>query len=187
MQLPKMTEYAHYLIDILLQAGDRAIDATCGNGHDTLFLAKKVGISGQVYAFDIQEQAINNTKNRLLEAGVYEQVKLIQDSHAFLKKYVSESVKVILFNLGYLPGGNKDITTILDSSIVAIKDGLALLQKGGLMLLVVYPGHPAGKVERDTIDPWAAQLDDREFQVVKIHYYNQTSEAPYVLAIHRRQ
>lgn len=186
MRLPKMTEYAHYLINTILQEGDQVIDATCGNGNDTLFLAQKVGSSGQVYAFDIQEQAIANTRMRLSEAGVVERVKLIHDSHAMMNLYITDPVKIILFNLGYLPGGNKEITTILESSLVAIKNGLEILQKGGLMVLVIYPGHPEGKVERDTIDPWAQKLDDREFQVVKIHYHNQTSDAPYVLAIHRR-
>lgn len=186
MRLPKMTEYAHYLITSILQVGDAAIDATCGNGHDTLFLAQKVGPNGQVYAFDIQEQAIHTTKERLLAAGVMDQVKVVHDSHSLMKNYVSKPVKVILFNLGYLPGGNKDITTTLDSSMVALQAGLELLQAGGLMVLVVYPGHPQGKIEREVIDPWTQQLDAREYQVVKINYYNQTDAAPYVLAIHRR-
>ncbi len=186
MRLPKMTEFAHYLIGQVLQEGDTVIDATCGNGHDTVFLANRVGPSGQVFAFDIQEQAVLHTKERLMQLGIAERVTLIHETHAKLLFYVREPVKVIVFNLGYLPGGNKEITTMRDTSMVAIQHGLELLQKGGLLVVVVYPGHDEGKIEQREIDPWVAELNEREYQVLKIHYHNQKNDAPYILAIHRR-
>lgn len=186
MRLPKMTEFAHYLITQIVQVGDIVIDATCGNGHDTLFLAELVGESGQVYAFDIQQEAIELTAKRLTTAKLVDRVTLIHASHADLLEHIAAPVKCVLFNLGYLPGGNKEITTILETSMVAIQRALELLQTGGLLVIVVYPGHEAGKVERESIDPWTASLDEHTYQVVKLQYYNQSDTAPYVLAIHRR-
>lgn len=186
MRIPKMTDHAHYLLGQAIQAGDTVIDATCGNGYDTVFLAQCVGESGKVYAFDIQEQAIVQTRRRLEEANLLDRVALVHDSHANLHNYVIVPVNAVVFNLGYLPGGNKEITTMLHSSMVAIQHGLELLQKGGVLIIVVYLGHDEGKIEQATIDPWAAQLDAREYQVLKLDYHNQSNEAPYILAIYRR-
>lgn len=186
MRLPKMTEYAHDWLARVVQAGDVVIDATCGNGYDALFLAQAVGDEGRVYAFDIQEQALATTEERLRAADALQQVTLIHDSHAHVQQYVPHRVKAILFNLGYLPGGDKDITTTVESSLIAIQAGLELLEVGGVLVVVVYPGHTAGAVERAAIDPWAAGLDARTYQVTKIHYHNQGDHAPYTLAILRR-
>lgn len=185
IRLPKMTEYAHQLLGEILTEGDMAIDATCGNGHDTLFLAQRVGENGRIFAFDIQEKAIRNTSERLERAGVKERVITILDSHAKMKEHISEEVKAIIFNLGYLPGGDKQVTTKAETTLAALKVSLELLQKGGLLLIVLYPGHEEGKVESDLLLSWAKGLESERYKVLRVDYLNLHNDPPYILAIYR--
>jgi tRNA G37 N-methylase Trm5 len=185
IRLPKMTEYAHQLLGEILTEGDMAIDATCGNGHDTLFLAQRVGENGRIYAFDIQERAIRNTSERLERAGVRERVITILDSHAKMKEHISEEAKAIIFNLGYLPGGDKQVTTKAETTLAALKVSLELLQKGGLLLVVLYPGHEEGKVESDLLLSWAKGLESERYKVLRVDYLNLNNDPPYILAIYR--
>lgn len=141
-----------------------AIDATCGNGFDTVFLAG-LGFN-EVIAFDVQTQAIENTQARLFDAG-FEQVKLINEGHEHLTKHVSQPIDCAMFNFGYLPsiepGGdsNKDITTQRDSSICGLKAALSKLSANGLISLLCYPGHPQGAQEVEAIRGWLNQIDDQ--------------------------
>ena len=97
---------ARKYISSCVSDGDRVIDATCGNGHDTLFLAKIVGEKGKVFSFDIQPEALVNTR-RLLEANnLADRVHLIQSGHERMDSHVHEKVAAVMFNLDYLPGGN---------------------------------------------------------------------------------
>ena len=130
-----MSEYilrsARYLadecIERVVKSGDIAIDATMGNGHDTEKLARLVGENGHVYAFDVQEQAVNNTRTRLLEAGLAERATLHLASHDQMAELVLEPVRLVMFNLGWLPGGDKRITTRLESTLKAVNASLSLL------------------------------------------------------------
>ena len=112
-------ELSHKYIKDVVNAGDTVIDATAGNGNDTLFLAQLVGSEGKVYAFDIQEKAVENTKNRLAENGVF-WCDVILDGHQNMKNYVDTVVKAVMFNFGYLPGGDKSVFTHKETSIPAI-------------------------------------------------------------------
>lgn len=185
MRLPKMTELAHDLLGRYIKEGDIVIDATAGNGHDTLFLAKRVGEQGKVYAFDIQEEALQHTKERIESFGC-NNVHLIHDSHERLYDYVKDPIQAVIFNLGYLPGGNKKITTNAQSSIVAIQRSLALLKGGGIAVVVVYLGHTEGKAESEIIDQWITSLDEQRYHVLKVQYVNRTIDPPYILAIHKQ-
>ena len=133
-----------------IKQGGTVVDFTMGNGHDTLWLADQVGKDGRVYAFDIQPQALENTKKLLEEHGV-DNATLILDSHANVKEYVKESICVGMFNLGFLPGGDKSITTKHESSLAAIKAGIELLCDDGALLIAVYPGHEEGTIEVNLI------------------------------------
>ena len=132
-----------------------AVDATCGNGHDTLFLAK-LGFK-QVYAFDIQQQAINNTQQQINQQG-HKNVTLFKTSHEALTDNVSETVDCIMFNLGYLPNADKNITTTEQTSLNALEQSIKLLANEGLVSVLCYPGHPEGAKETTTIQSWVATL-----------------------------
>ena len=125
--------------------GDFVIDATAGNGKDTEFLCGLVGREGKVLAFDIQEQAVENTRQRLQEHGWSDVGEVVLDSHANMGKYAQEnSVDCIVFNLGWLPGGDHTVFTHADSTIAAIEAGLKLLRKDGVMCVSIYYGGASG-------------------------------------------
>lgn len=129
-----------------LGKGDICADFTMGNGHDTLFLCETVGDGGHVYAFDIQEKALNSTRERLISAGIPEdRYTLIHDSHHLMKNYIDRPIKAGMFNLGYMPGsGNKALTTMRSTTLPAVETALDLLGDDAILLIAVYPGHPEG-------------------------------------------
>lgn len=186
MPLLPALAFARQLIEGRLKNGGRALDGTAGNGRDTLFLAQLAGGSGKVWAFDIQAQALSNTAGLLRENGVEERVELIAASHADLADYVREPLDAAMFNFGYLPGGDKTVTTKADSSVLAIQAAAALLAEGGLLTAVVYSGHPAGRTEAATIEQWAAALPQEQYQVLHYRFTNQRNHPPQLLAIEKR-
>lgn len=186
MPLLPALAFARQLIEGRLKNGGRALDGTAGNGRDTLFLAQLVGGNGKVWAFDIQAQALSNTAGLLRENGVEERVELIATSHADLADYVREPLDAAMFNFGYLPGGDKTVTTKADSSVRAMQATAALLAEGGLLTAVVYSGHPAGRAEAAAIEQWAAALPQEQYQVLHYRFTNQRNYPPQLLAIEKR-
>ncbi|WP_238457804.1 tRNA (mnm(5)s(2)U34)-methyltransferase [Desulforamulus ferrireducens] len=175
----------HFLLEIL-QEGDTALDGTMGNGHDTLMLAQAVGARGKVYAFDIQTQAINKTREKLAAANVLdERVQLIQDSHHKLSEYIVGPLQGAIYNLGYLPGSDKEIITRTDTTLAALQQTLELLSKGGRLVIVVYPGHPGGQEEKEAIEDMASRLDARQYKVLKVNLLNCPPSAPGVILIEK--
>ena len=163
-----LTELAHTLVRAVLQPGDIAIDATAGNGHDTLFLAECVGPTGTVYSFDIQLAALAVTSMRLAAANL-SNVILLQRSHAQMRSALPNvrpgKVAAVMLNLGYLPGGDKRLTTQTASTITAIRDGLTLIAPGGIMTIVVYPGHRGGANEATAVERLLNELPPASFEV----------------------
>jgi predicted methyltransferase len=159
--LPKL---AHELASTYLQAGDIAIDATVGNGHDTAFLLAKVGKKGHVYGFDIQATAIVATRRQCADA---DNLTLITDSHAKLADYIPTGqvgkIKACLFNLGYLPGGDKRIITRSESTLQALDAACEVLMASGVLTVLAYPGHPDGDQETTQVAAWCAQLPPKQF------------------------
>lgn len=153
-----LTRIAHELLTAHIQDGDRAIDATMGNGHDTLFLAEQVGESGQVQAFDIQTSAIEQTTAKLRDAGVAERVALHATGHQCMLQNVPDNwqgnTSAITFNLGYLPGGDKTITTLPESTLLALAHSSQLLAPGGKLSILAYRGHPGGQQETQQVLAW---------------------------------
>ena len=186
MPLLPALAFARQLIEGRLKNGGRALDGTAGNGRATLFLAQLVGGNGKVWAFDIQAQALSNTAGLLRENGVEERVELIATSHADLADYVREPLDAAMFNFGYLPGGDKTVTTKADSSVRAMQAAAALLAEGGLLTAVVYSGHPAGRAEAAAIEQWAAALPQEQYQVLHYRFTNQRNHPPQLLAIEKR-
>jgi len=160
-----------------------AVDATCGNGHDTLWLSEHFR---KVYAFDIQKEAIRATAARLAEAGK-ENVELICGSHENMEDYVKEPVQVIIFNLGYLPGGSRDVTTDRRSTLRALEASLNLLVVDGLLCVTMYQGHEAGCEERRAVLEWARGLDKGIYHCVHTDMVNQPNHPPEVLWITKKK
>ncbi|MDA8235221.1 MAG: methyltransferase domain-containing protein [Clostridia bacterium] len=183
--LPNAVILAKEYVAKALGPGGRAVDATAGNGHDTLFLARLAGEEGRVYAFDIQQAALDNTLERLRAAGVDKQVKLTLAGHEEMAGYVTEPVDVVMFNLGYLPGGDHGIITRPETTLVAVKEGLTLLKPGGLMTLVVYHGHAGGAEEAREVDEFAAGLTQEEFAVARLSFLNRRQAPHYVIIIEK--
>jgi len=173
-------DYAHLLLKEYIFKDDIVVDATMGNGHDTLFLSR---ISKKVYAFDIQEKAILETNKKLI-ANQITNVELILDSHEHINHHV-DFYKAVIFNLGYLPNGDKSITTRTESTIHAIKNVLPKIPVDGFIQLVVYMGHDEGKNESKSLDAFLNHLDSDIFKVVKIELPYQDNYPPHILMIHK--
>lgn len=181
----RITTVTHHILSEVIKEGDIVLDGTVGNGNDTLFLAKGVGNNGKVYGFDIQEQAIKKTKERLIENKVDKSVKLIHDSHDNIAKYITEELDIAVFNLGYLPGGDKSIVTKAKSTINAINQCLGLLKYKGLLSVTVYYGHEGGVAEKNAVESFVTHIDSRQYNVVKIDYINRPNNPPYLYLMER--
>lgn len=177
--------WARELIQPALFPGARAIDATMGNGHDTLALCELVGESGHVYAFDVQPEAIAATRARLENAGVLNRATLICAGHEHIAQLVPEPADAIVFNLGWLPGAEHGVTTRTETTLSAVNQALAALKEDGVMTICVYPGHAEGARERDALIEWAKEIDPRRFDTLIKAYLNQPNDPPLMLAIHR--
>lgn len=158
----RLVQKAHDLLLREIQEGDMAVDATVGNGHDTVFLAQIVGDSGRVYGFDVQATAIHNTRERLQQAGLAHRVVLIQSSHEVmddqLPASLRENIAAIVFNLGYLPGSDKSIITQSHSTRSALSAASGLIKPGGVISVMVYPDHPGGEEESAEVQDWIVDL-----------------------------
>jgi hypothetical protein len=178
--------WARELISDALSRGGVAIDATMGNGHDTLWLCGLVGETGRVYAFDIQAQAVANTASRLAESGMSERAVLFHAGHETMAEHVKERADAIVFNLGWLPGGEKSVTTLTDTTLAAVNAATELLAASGVMTICIYPGHSEGAREKNALLSWAEALDPSIFDVMLRAYLNQPNDPPLMLAIRRR-
>lgn len=168
-----------------VRPGDATIDATCGNGNDTLLLAGLVGASGKVWAFDIQEDAIETTARRLTEAGNAGLVELILGGHETMAQHVTVPVGAVVFNLGYLPGGDRAVVTHAETTISALDQAAKLLKPGGILAVTVYPGHDGGAREHLAVDDWATRCDQRAFHAWRMGQLNVPATAPYFIMVQK--
>jgi len=182
---------ARYLAAEILRAvlspGDRAIDATMGNGHDTALLCSLVGPEGRVYAFDVQPAALEATRRRLAEEGIAGQAELFLLGHEHMREAVGEPVKAIVFNLGWLPGGDHRITTLTETTLPAIQQALALLLPMGVLVICVYPGHPEGEREQEMVTRLLSSLSPREYNVLMQQFLNAGAGAPLCFAVQKQR
>lgn len=165
----RLTRKVHQILEDVLRSGDLAIDATAGNGHDTLKMASLVGATGEVVAVDVQKAALASTRARVEAEGLADRLRLVQANHAsFLGNPgfpPARRAGAIVFNLGYLPGSNKEITTRPDTTIEALTAGLHLLRPGGGLLVTAYRGHPGGLAEARAVESWIRSLDPAAWTV----------------------
>ena len=185
----RLTERAHQLIAEVLPRGGRAIDATSGNGHDTLFLAQQVGSTGHVFAVDIQPAAIATTQLRLATADCAKVCDLRVLDHAQLKHALPLAFRgttdTVLFNLGYLPGGDHTLITQVASTLPALEVSLGTLRIGGRLVVVVYPGHEGGPEESKQVAEFGKRCAAQGHEVHVDHYDPQTRN-PWILSVTRR-
>ena len=181
----------------VLQPGDLAVDLTAGKGRDTLALARAVGSTGQVVAFDLQSTAIEQStdflKNHGFEVNLWpidqllpEQpgIFLIQACHSTLDKMLQHPAKVIMANLGYLPGGDQSLVTRPDSTLAALQQSLPLLALGGRLIVTIYPSHPGGEEESGAVSALFFNLSRDQWLVLSLRAANRC-EAPYLLVAER--
>lgn len=193
MGLMSVLSYARKLIEERVGPGDTVIDATVGNGVDTLFLARLTGEQGNVYGFDIQPEALAKTEEKLASETypLSSTVHLLLRSHAEMKEALPDSlqgeVSAVMFNLGYLPGYDQDIITHPDSTLPALNAAIALLKPRGILTLIVYPGHEGGQPESVAVLNWASKLSQEHYHVLSYRFLNRGSVPSYLIAVEKRQ
>lgn len=185
-----LVDKVHEILAEVIQPGDFVIDATVGNGYDTVFLAQAVGDTGSVLGFDVQIQALENTRRVLQEHNLQGRVRLLLQSHNELIHYISTDMcsrlKAVVFNLGYLPGSNKMLTTCSRATLSALNGALSQLMPGGVITVVAYRGHSGGAEEARAVLDWATQQDPAEFAVTVIKPPVPSEKSPLLVIINKR-
>jgi len=180
---------AHDLLSDILKPGDITIDATVGNGHDTLFLAGQITPSGQVFGFDIQQQAIDSARDKLQHNALSDCLTLFHSSHLEMAEkipaHLHGNIKAIMFNLGYLPGGDKSLITQATSTLTALNIACQLLTTNGVITVLAYPGHPGGDRETGLIKDWCGQLNAEQFAVSTLYSTEPKDSAPRLFVIRK--
>ena len=182
----QITSWVHHFLEDHVKPGDICIDATMGNGNDTALLSKLAGETGRVVAFDIQQLALDHTKEKMVKEECPENYELVLDSHETMGNYAKENtVSCITFNLGYLPGGDHEMATKGESSIRAIETGLGaietgvnLLKKKGLMTVCIYSGGDSGFEEKEAVLSYIKGLDAKKYLVIVSEYVNRPNNPP---------
>jgi tRNA1(Val) A37 N6-methylase TrmN6 len=182
MMPTRPTQLAWMLLRGAIHDGDLVIDATAGNGHDTVFLAERVGENGRVLAFDVQEAAIQSAAERVAAAGFTGRVEFHQASHAAMARHAAAgSVAAVMFNLGYLPGEDHQLTTESAETLAAMDAAAELLKSGGVMSVICYPGHAAGAEEAAEVEAWMASRAAHGWRVAKYAMLGTLRPAPFLL------
>ena len=190
MTLEPILDFAHTLATRALRPGDVAVDATIGNGHDTLALAQAVGRDGRVHGFDVQDRAFEQTRARLRAEGVADRVTLHEAGHEHMRRHVSDAVHgtvgAVTFNLGYLPGSDSALTTTPETTLPALDAALGVLRPGGVITAVLYTGHEGGAAEAEAVHEWTADLDQERAEGLSYQFVNQRGDPPRLLAIEKK-
>ncbi|WP_124728158.1 class I SAM-dependent methyltransferase [Staphylospora marina] len=189
MILPSILESARHWVRQALSPGGIAVDGTCGNGHDTLFLAERAGPDGMVYGFDIQQEALSKTRERLHAHGMTERVQLFHAGHERMHELLPSELRgridAFMFNLGYLPKGDTRVVTRPETTLAALETATEWLTPGGIISVCLYTGHPGGREEADAVLHFASHLPPGAFQVMHQQLPNRR-EAPSLLVLEKR-
>jgi len=171
----------------IIRPGDSVVDATMGNGKDTLFLAELVGESGHVYAFDVQQEAVARTRERVEAAGFEGRTTLILAGHETMAQHVPQGVSAVMFNLGWLPGAQHIVTTKTETTLVAVEAALSLIAPGGVVTVCIYPGHEEGTRELHALLDYAGRLSVRTYNVLHHHFLNAAQGTPQLILIQKNK
>jgi len=179
--------WAREIIEKAVFSGAHVVDATMGNGYDTQWLCELVGPTGKVYAFDVQQEAVERTSERLENGGLRERAKLFCLGHENMAQVVTEEVDAVVFNLGWLPGAEHGVTTLTDTTLQAVEAAVSLLKEEAVVTICIYPGHQEGTRELNALLEWASSLDDRKYDAMLKCYVNQPNDPPQMLAIRKKK
>lgn len=182
----QMVEYAHRMVEACVKNGDCAVDATVGNGWDTLKLCELVGECGKVYGFDIQKEAIEHTKEQIQKAGYQERTELFCCSHAEAGNRITRPIQAFMMNLGYLPGGDKTIVTREDSTVEAIRSLTDLLDSGGIGTILIYYGHEGGFEEKTAVENLLASMPANWGQITRMEVVNRKNSPPILYILEKK-
>ena len=194
----KQLEMAHWMLKDIIKTNDVVVDATMGNGYDTQFLAE---LGANVYAFDVQEEALNATEKRLDDAGIKNQifeknlsnlltepsVNLVLSGHEKLSEYVKEPIKAAIFNLRYLPKTDKSVVTKADTTLTALDALTNQLVVGGRIAIMIYYGHEGGMEEKNAVIKWTSSLPQKDWEVTSYAPLNQIHTPPILVLIEKRK
>jgi tRNA A58 N-methylase Trm61 len=190
MKLDRILPFAKILLDKAVKQGDHVVDATIGNGHDTLFLANLVGDHGRVYGFDVQEEAVTATEELIRSKRLSNRVTLFHQGHENLSSCISQEehgkITGAIFNLGYLPGSDKSVITKPNTTISAVEQLLNMMAPEGIIVIVIYHGHPGGELERDQLLEYCNHLDQNLAHVLQYKFMNQKNNPPFIVAIEKK-
>lgn len=194
----KQLEMAHWMLKDIIKTNDVVVDSTMGNGYDTQFLTE---LGANVYAFDVQEEALNATEKRLDDAGIKNQifeknlsklltepsVNLVLSGHEKLSEYVKEPIKAAIFNLGYLPKTDKSVVTKADTTLTALDALTNQLVVGGRIAIMIYYGHEGGMEEKNAVIKWTSSLPQKDWEVTSYAPLNQIHTPPILVLIEKRK
>ena len=185
--LKNAQQFSHEMILSANLENGLFIDATAGNGHDTLFLAQHIDSTSKILSFDIQETAILQTRQLLQKHDLAPKVTCILDSHANISNYLEqdERVRLAIFNLGYLPSADKSVITQPQTTIEALEKLCHLLVKGGRIAIMIYYGHEGGDIERDAVLDFVSQLNQQEYTAAIYRTLNQVNNPPFLVMIEK--
>lgn len=165
----RLTGIAQDAVSAALQSGAVAVDATAGNGHDTVFLARCVGADGRVFAIDLQASAIDATRRRLDAANLLDRVTLINACHSALGEHLADAatggIAAVMFNLGFLPGGDRSLISQPVTTIAAIDAALQHLRDAGIASIMSYRGHPGGNEETRSVADYIERLSGSDCDI----------------------
>jgi ubiquinone/menaquinone biosynthesis C-methylase UbiE len=181
------TVLAHGHVAEVLRPGDVAIDATAGNGYDTVFLAERVGDAGKVLAFDVQAEAIAAARTRVESAGLTGRVEFLHGSHATILGHAAPgSVAAVMFNLGYFPGGDHSVITRTGETLAALEAALLVLRPGGVLTVVCYPGHEGGDEESAAVAEWSEGLKAVGFEAGIVRRTDTLRPSPFLVWVRQK-
>lgn len=185
MKMFSAVKTAHCFLLPILRNAKNVVDATAGNGNDSLFLAANTPSNAIIWCFDVQQTALNNTRLLLENSDLAKKARLVLDSHVHISKYIENPIDAAVFNLGYLPGENHTVTTQPHSTVKALKSCIELLKVGGLITVVAYPGHETGYSETLAVRELLSSLPSNQFFVGSWMAINQANLPPVLYVIEK--
>ena len=188
MLISRINDFHHRLLTLFIREGEPVVDCTVGNGHDALFLAERIGRTGFLFGFDVQQEAIEATGARLREGGIDpERYLLIRDSHRKIGEYVPGGIGAVVYNLGYMPGGDRAVVTDGETAVASVDSALRLIRPEGVVSITLYYGHEGGREEAQGLLDYVRTLDHGNFKVLHLNYPNFPKDPPSILLIQRAE
>jgi len=180
-----LTQLAQKIISEQFDSIEYGVDATCGNGFDTLFLAGLCSEGGMIFSFDIQEEALDKAEKLLADNNITQSVMLVNSGHENMERLIKPKVDVVMFNLGFLPGSSSKICTKPDTTLRALNSASKTVREGGMITVLCYPGTDEGRIETEEVKGWIAGLDNNAFNVSE-HLSEKPNDTTPVLHVLRK-